>query len=70
MFHPGAWGIGYATEAAAKILDHAIRELGCVRLVAETQVLNHAARALLVRIGMSEVRRIRRFGAEQLIYTS
>ncbi len=70
MFSPGVWGMGYATEAARRLLDHAIREMGLDRLVAETQVANHASRALLERLGMSELRRVHRFGAEQVIYTS
>lgn len=70
MFSPSVWGMGYATEAARTLLDYGIREMGLVRLVAETQLANHASRALLARLGMSELRRVHRFGAEQVIYSS
>jgi [ribosomal protein S5]-alanine N-acetyltransferase len=70
MFSPNVWGMGYATEAVRRLLDHAICEMGIVRVIAETQAANQASRALLERLGMSEERRIHRFGAEQIIYTS
>ncbi|OJY78103.1 MAG: hypothetical protein BGP09_13195 [Rhizobium sp. 60-20] len=70
QFHPGAWGFGYATEAARRVLDYALKELQLDRLIAETQSANAASRRLLERVGMREAARLHRFGAEQLIYVS
>jgi ribosomal-protein-alanine N-acetyltransferase len=69
MFDSNLWGLGYATEAAQRVLDHATREIGITKLIAETQSANSASRALLERLGMSEDRRLHRFGAEQIIYS-
>lgn len=68
QFHPDAWGRGYATEAAERILDFALKDLQFDRLIAETQSANSASRRLLERIGMREMKRLHRFGAEQIIY--
>jgi ribosomal-protein-alanine N-acetyltransferase len=67
---PRAWGKGYATEAAQCVLAHALQDLKQGRVVAETQVANIASCSLLQRLGMTELRRLQRFGAEQVIYTS
>lgn len=68
QFHPDAWGFGYATEAAKRVIEFASRDLQLKRLIAETQSTNAASRRLLERLGMKEVRRLHRFGAEQVIY--
>lgn len=70
VFHPDAWGHGYATEATSRALDFAVNDLAFERLIAETQTANSASRRLLERLGMREVRRVQRFGAEQVIYAS
>ncbi|MFK0165526.1 GNAT family N-acetyltransferase [Rhizobium sp. NPDC090279] len=70
QFHPDAWGLGYATEAARRVLDYALRDLQLKRLIAETQSTNFASRRLLERVGMREARRLYRFGAEQIIYVN
>lgn len=49
--HPGAWGLGYATEAATAALDHAFAS-GLDRVVAVTHPDNHASQRVAVRIGM------------------
>ncbi len=63
-FHPDAWGQGCATEAARAVLGR----VRFRRVVAETQAANAASRRLLERLGMREIRRVERFGAEQVIY--
>ncbi|MEM8851112.1 MAG: GNAT family N-acetyltransferase [Pseudomonadota bacterium] len=70
QFHPDTWDQGYATEAARKLLDFALEDLGHDRIIAETQVANAASRRLLARLGMAEVRRLTRFGAAQVIYST
>jgi ribosomal-protein-alanine N-acetyltransferase len=70
QFHPDAWGFGYATEAAGRVLEYALKDLQLDRLIAETQSANSASRRLLERIGMREMKRLHRFGAEQIVYAS
>lgn len=70
QFHPEAWGNGFATEAMRRLRDHALNDLSCRRLIAETQVANVASCRLLERLGMTELRRVRRFGLQQAIYTT
>lgn len=50
--HPDAWGHGYATEAAARVLRHAF-DSGLARVVAVTNVANTASQAVTARIGMT-----------------
>ncbi len=54
VFHPDFQGRGYATEAAAAILDLAFRELGMHRVRAELDPRNDASIALCRRLGMRE----------------
>lgn len=68
QFHPDAWGFGYATEAAMRIVEFALKDLRLKRLIAETQSANAASRRLLERLGMKELRRLHRFGAQQVVY--
>ncbi len=68
QFHPDIWGLGYAIEATVAVREYAINHLGRQNLVAETREANHASRRLLERLGMRELRRLERFGAEQIIY--
>jgi [ribosomal protein S5]-alanine N-acetyltransferase len=70
QFSPEVWGLGFAFEATRRVLDHAVNELRLGRLIAETQSANKASRRLLERLGMTEQRRVRRFGAEQIVYAS
>ncbi len=65
---PSFWGRGYAFEAVAALTRHAITALELPRLVAETQAANVPSRRLLERLGMSPLRTVWRFGAEQIIY--
>lgn len=52
-FHPDHWGNGYATEAAAAVLDAALRA-GLPRVVAVTNPENRASQAVCLRIGMDD----------------
>lgn len=51
-FHPDAWGHGYATEAAARVLQHAFAG-GLAEVVAVTHAPNTASQAVARRIGMT-----------------
>jgi len=58
-FLPVARGQGYAQEAAAAVFEHGFGALGLKRIVAITDVDNHASARVLERIGMSFVRTMR-----------
>ncbi|PWJ54617.1 Protein N-acetyltransferase, RimJ/RimL family [Quadrisphaera granulorum] len=51
-FHPDAWGHGYASEAAARVLQHAF-DSGLQQVVAVTNPANTASQAVARRIGMA-----------------
>lgn len=66
---PRFWGAGFAREALAKALHYRFSNdstLDCI--VAETQTANAASCRLLERLGFTEMRRLRRFDAEQSLY--
>jgi len=48
----GAWGHGYATEAARASVDHAWRELGAEELISLIAPENSASRRVAERLGM------------------
>jgi [ribosomal protein S5]-alanine N-acetyltransferase len=50
---PGAWGRGYATEAARAVLDHALGPLGLPEILAEVDEANAASVAVVTRLGMT-----------------
>jgi RimJ/RimL family protein N-acetyltransferase len=50
-FHPDHWGSGFASEAAAAVLDHAFSN-GLDRVVAVTNPANEASQSVCRRIGM------------------
>ena len=50
-----AWGRGYATEAAAAVLDHARKALGLDTVVAITSPDNLASQTVLKKIGLKFV---------------
>ncbi|GIJ41777.1 GNAT family N-acetyltransferase [Micromonospora andamanensis] len=58
--HPDAWGHGYATEAAAAVLDDAFGR-GLTRVIAVTDPDNHASRAVCRRLGMTHLGRTTRY---------
>jgi len=49
----GAWGHGYATEAATAALDAAFGPLGLTEVVSFTSVANVRSQALMWRLGMT-----------------
>ena len=51
-FHPDFWGNGYASEAAAVVLDHAFR-CGLNKIVAVTAPKNYASQKVCTRIGLT-----------------
>ncbi|MEO6531663.1 MAG: GNAT family N-acetyltransferase [Specibacter sp.] len=51
-FHPDHWGNGYATEAAAAVLEHAFSS-GLDQVVAVTNPANEASQTVCRRLGMS-----------------
>lgn len=51
-FHPDAWGHGYATEAASRVLAHAFAA-GLHEVVAVTNETNTASLSVAGRIGMA-----------------
>ena len=50
---PGAWGNGYATEAARAVMEHAIGSLGLPEVLAEVDRGNAASVAVIERLGMT-----------------
>jgi RimJ/RimL family protein N-acetyltransferase len=51
-FRRAAWGQGYATEAAAPVLRHALETLGLPEVVADINPANHASCRVAEKIGM------------------
>lgn len=68
QFRPAFWGKGFAAEATACVVDHALNELGLRRVIAETQTENAASCKMLEGLGFIEEARLSRFGALQSIY--
>lgn len=66
-FMPAYWGKGYASEAAAAVLDYARRALGLTRLVAIVSVDNDRSINLLKRLGFQFERLIRLPGDDEEI---
>lgn len=58
--HPGAWGHGYATEAAAAVIADALAR-GQRRIIAVTHPDNAASRAVCRRVGMRHLGRTTRY---------
>lgn len=50
---PGAWGRGYATEAACAVVEHALGPLGLPEVLAEVDRGNAASVAVVERLGMT-----------------
>ena len=46
------WGFGYATEAAAKVLEYGFEDMGLNEIVATTSLLNMRSIAVMERLGM------------------
>ena len=50
---PGAWGYGYATEAARAVMDYGLGPLGLPEVLAEVDEGNTASVAVVKRLGMT-----------------
>lgn len=50
---PGSWGKGYATEAAAAVVEYALGPLGLPEVLAEIDEGNAASVAVVKRLGMT-----------------
>ena len=50
---PGAWGTGYATEAARAVMDYGLGPLGLPEVLAEVDEGNTASVAVVKRLGMT-----------------
>jgi len=69
MLLPIWWGYGYATEVLKEVINYAFKDLKLLDVIAETQIANKASRKLLEKVGMCLVHRLKRFSAEQGIYS-
>jgi RimJ/RimL family protein N-acetyltransferase len=54
---PDLWGRGYATEAAAAVLEYALGALGLARVLADVDEPNAASIRVLEKLGMSKTGR-------------
>ena len=52
---PAAWGKGYATEAAARLLTYGFEQLGLPKIIAHAHRENVASQKVLEKIGMTLV---------------
>lgn len=50
--HPDYWGRGYATEAAAAVLDHGFSDAGSPEIMSFTAAINVRSQALMRRLGL------------------
>jgi len=50
---PGAWGRGYATEAARAVVEYALGRLGLPEVLAEVDEGNTGSAAVVERLGMT-----------------
>lgn len=64
-FTPDAWGQGYAKEAAAAVVAHAMGPLGVPKLAAITTPENFASMAVLRKVGFTFQRVIQLPGIER-----
>ena len=53
---PSVWGLGYATEGARALVDHAFTELHVDLIVATTMTVNTASRRVMEKAGLSLIR--------------
>lgn len=52
MVDPDAWGNGYASEAARRVMDFAFNELDAHRVIAFCDVENRASERVMQKLGM------------------
>jgi RimJ/RimL family protein N-acetyltransferase len=67
-YRTGAWGQGFATEAAAACLDYAFRTLGLREIVALVYPENLASQRVIAKLGFAPVGRLRADAADLLFY--
>lgn len=65
---PGCWGRGYATEAAAAMLDYAFGALAVTRLHAMADPANAASIRVMMRLGMRSLGLRRHYGQDCATY--
>lgn len=70
LFDSAIWGTGMAGESVARVLGHARQDLGIWPVLAETQQANLPSRRLLARCGLHEIATLRRFGVDQVLYST
>jgi RimJ/RimL family protein N-acetyltransferase len=62
------WGRGYATELGRALIEHAFRELGVPRVVAQVEPANAPSRNVLAKLGMTERGERTAYGRPHLLY--
>ena len=65
---PGAWGRGYATEAALRALEYGLTEVGLERVVGIAREANVASVRVLQKLGMRSLGRAEYWGSEWAKY--
>lgn len=68
VFARHAWGLGYATEAAAAALEHGFGTVGLERVVAFARADNAASVRVMRKLGMSFERSDNDRGADMVFY--
>jgi RimJ/RimL family protein N-acetyltransferase len=63
------WGLGYATEAASAVRDHALEALGLHRLVALVRPANEASKRVAAKLGMTYERDVPWHGAATELFS-
>ncbi|MBA3726118.1 MAG: GNAT family N-acetyltransferase [Armatimonadetes bacterium] len=53
ILHPEHWGMGLATEAAARLIQHGFEDLGLNRIYARADTRNPASRRVMEKAGMT-----------------
>jgi RimJ/RimL family protein N-acetyltransferase len=67
-YRTGAWGQGFATEAAASCLDYAFRTLGLREIVALVYPENASSQRVIAKLGFVPAGRLRAGDADLLLY--
>ncbi|WP_234787109.1 GNAT family N-acetyltransferase [Mycolicibacterium fortuitum] len=70
VFRAGAWGQGFATEAARALLRCTAQQLADQPIIIVTQLANQAALRLAHRLGFVPVTTFEQFNAQQVLATA
>ena len=54
-FHPKFWGNGYATEAAAKVLEYGFKEAKLNRIIALAKIDNIRSKRVIEKLGLKSI---------------